>query len=151
MANQAFAPGTFYGATVALTTASTLLTEVEMTDWTGMSREAIETTHLGSTTGIKTFIPGDILDFGEITITGKYSTQLAYDTLFASTGKCDTLTITFAKRATTCGASLPTTAASIAAGVVLMSIKPTWSTTEVMKCEMKYRVNGAFTITPAVV
>ena len=85
MADQAFTAGTFYGATVALTTAATILStsQAEMVKWTGFSREAVETTHLAS--GGKTFIVGDIPDWGEVEVTTKYSTQLQHATLMTGT------------------------------------------------------------------
>jgi hypothetical protein len=150
MADQAFAPGTFFGASAALTTATTLITEFEEFSWSGMERNAVETTHLGSTNGHKTYIPGDIIDNGELTITGKYSTQLNYETLFRSTGKCDTLTVTFPKRAVSCGASLPTTAATAAWSVVLTKFEPMFTNDEVMKARFTFKVTGSATLTAAV-
>lgn len=151
MADQAFAPGTFFGASAALTTASTLITEFEEFSWSGMERNAVETTHLGSTNGYKTFVPGDIIDNGELTITGKYSTQLNYETLFRSTGKCDTLTVTFPKRPTSCGQSLPTTAATCAWSVIFTKFEPTFSNDEVIKARFTFKVTGAATHVAAVV
>lgn len=142
MADQAFAASTFYSSSIALTTGTTVLTEIESVEWSGISREEVETTHLASTSGGKTFIPGDIIDFGTLTLTGKYSTQLNYGTLLTTTAKCDTATVTFRKAPTSCGAALPTTAATYAFAVVWLKFEPTWSNTEVMKGKFTFRVTG---------
>ncbi len=151
MADQAFAPSTFFGSSVALTTGTTVLTEIEAVEWSGIERQEVETTHLGSTSGAKTFIPGDIIDFGTLTLTGKYSTQLNYGTLLTTTAKCDTLTVTFKKAPVSCGAALPTTAATYAFSVVWLKFEPTWSNTEVMKGKFTFRVTGVPTPVAAVV
>ena len=151
MADQAFAPFTFQGSSVALTTGTTVITEVESISWTGVTRTPIETTHLGSTGGAKTFLAGDIIDYGEIEIDQKYSTQLQHGTLLATTAKCDTLTITFKKAITACGAALPTTAASLACSVVFVSSSPTWPKDGLAMIKHKFKVSGPVTITPAVV
>lgn len=150
MADQAYAAGTFYGATMVLTSAATILstTQPEMVKWTGVSREAVETTHLAS--GGKTFIAGDIVDYGEIEVTDKYSTQLQHVTLMTGTA-CDTLTLTFPKRAVTCGGSLATTAATAAFPVVYIGMAPDFSNDKPMTSVKKFRVTGAPTFVAAVV
>lgn len=151
MADQAFAPFTFQGSSVALTTGTTVVTEVESVSWSGITRTPIETTHLGSTGGAKTFLPGDIIDYGEVEVDQKYSTQLQHGTLLATTAKCDTLTVTFKKAVTACGAAVPTTAGSIAFGVVFVSSTPTWPKDGLAMMKHKFKVTGVPTITPAVV
>ena len=150
MADQAFTAGTFYGATMALTTAATILStsQPEMVKWTGISREAIETTHLSS--GGKTFIAGDILDYGEIEVTDKYATQLQHVTLMTGT-PCDTLTLTFPKRSTTCGGALATTAATAAFPVIYLGFAPDLANDKPMTSVKKFRVTGAPTFVAAVV
>lgn len=148
MADQAFTIGTFYGATVALTTAATILstTQTEEVKWTGFNREAIETTYLLS--GGKTFMNGDIVDYGELEVTTKYSTQLQHVTLMTGTN-CDTLTVTFPKRATTCGGSLAGTAGTIAFPVVYTGMTPDWAKDKPMTSVHKFKVSGAPTIVAA--
>lgn len=150
MADQAFTAGTFYGATMALTTAATILStsQPEMVKWTGISREAIETTHLASSG--KTFIAGDIIDYGEIEVTDKYATQLQHVTLMSGTA-CDTLTLTFPKRATTCGGALATTAATAAFPVIYLGFAPDLANDKPMTSVKKFRVTGAPTFVAAVV
>lgn len=148
MADQAFTAGTFYGATMVLTTAATVLstTQPQEVKWTGITREAIETTHLAS--GGKTFIAGDIVDYGEIEVTDKYSTQLQHVTLMTGTA-CDTLTLTFPKRSVTCGGSLAGTAATAAFPVVYLGFAPDLSNDKPMTSVKKFRVTGAPTFVAA--
>lgn len=149
MVAQAFAPGTMYGIAAALTTNSTLIGPIVGIDAPEWTRQAIETTHSGSTNGIKTFIPGNILDPGEMTITCQHSTQLDYQTLFIA--GCDTATITFPKRSVSCGASLPGTAATLAFGVVMTAISPKWTFEETSVVSLKFKLTGALTYTAAAV
>ena len=149
MADQAFTAGTFYGATMALTTAATVLStsQPEMVKWTGISREAVETTHLAS--GGKTFIAGDIIDYGEIEVTDKYSTQLQHVTLMTLT-PCDTLTLTFPKRAVTCSGAVATTAATAAFPVIYLGFAPDLANDKPMTSVKKFRVTGLPTFVAAV-
>jgi hypothetical protein len=149
MALQAFAPFTFQGSSVALTTGTTVFTEVESVSWTGLTRTAVETTHLTSTGGAKTFIAGDIIDYGEVEVDQKYSTQLQHGTLLVTTAKCDTLTLTFKKAAVSCGATLPATAASIVFSVVFVSSTPTWPKDGLAMMKHKFKVSGAPTFVEA--
>ena len=153
MADQAFAPFTFQGSSVAVTTAATVITgsELHSVKWSGITRTAVETTHLTTTNGARTYLAGDIIDYGELEIVVKYSTQLQHGTLLYSTGKCDTVTLTFKKAAVSCGAALPTSAATIAFTVVFVSSTPDWPADNVAMMTHKYKVTGAPTITPAAV
>lgn len=68
------------GATVdistgaAITFSSGFFAEVLNIDWSGISRESIDTTHFGTTQasagefGSRTFIPGDLSDPGELSV-----------------------------------------------------------------------------------
>ena len=150
MAAQAFAPGTNMGSTVAYTTSTTLLGEVHSIEWTGLTRQGLKTIHLLSTDGVATYLPGDVIEPGQLTIRAKWSTQLDYMALFLS-GKCDTITLTYPKRPVSCGASLPTTAATLAWGVVLLELKPVWSNDEVNMIEQKLQCTGKPTFVAAVV
>jgi len=63
-----------------------------------ISREAIETTHLGTTAtagkiGSKTFIPGDLADGGKVTLEGHFDA----DNLPPVEGAVETVTITMPK------------------------------------------------------
>lgn len=150
MVAQAFAPGTGYGLGAVLTTNSTLVGNIVGIDTAPeFSRTAVESTHSASTSGWKTFIPGDIKDGGMLAITCQYDTQLDYKTLFAA--GCDTITITFAKRAVSCGASLPTTAATFACGVVFEKLSPKWEFDSLNVITITFKLSGAPTYVAAVV
>lgn len=139
-----------YGCSATLTTATTVIGNIKSITPPKMSRTAIESTHSGSTGGWKTFLPGDIKDGGELEITWQYNTALDYGSLFNTAG-CDTLTVTFPKRVTACGASLPTTAASWAASVVLTNLSPVWEMDDMNLMTGTFKVSGAPTYTAAVV
>lgn len=150
MTAQAFAPGTMFGIAPVLTTNATLIGVIKGIDTAPeMSRTAIETTHSASTGGWKTFIPGDIKDGGMLAITCQYDTQLDYKTLFAA--GCDTITITFPKRAVSCGAALPATAATFSASVVFEKISPKWDFDDVAVVTLTFKISGAPTFLAAVV
>lgn len=148
MADQAFTVGTFYGATMALTSAATVLstTQPQEVKWTGITREAVETTHLAS--GGKTFIAGDIIDYGEIEVTDKYSTQLQHVTLMTGAA-CDTLTLTFPKRSVACGGAVSSTAATAVFPVVYLGFAPDLSNDKPMTSVKKFRVTGLPTFVAA--
>ena len=150
MADQAFAPGTFFGSTIALTTNTTLVGNVKSVKWSGLSRKEVGTTHLGTTNGIETFLAGDIISPGTLDIEAQYDTNVVFHTLFLA-GKCDTVTLTFPKRSTTCGAALPTTAAKIVFTVVILSAEPDYSNDDLMMMKFKFQVSGAPVFTAAVV
>ena len=153
MTAQAFTQGSFYGGSATLTTATTLIGNIIGIDTAPeMSRTAIETTHSTSTGGWKTFVPGDIKDGGEIAITVQYSTQLDYGTLFGTTvTACDTITVTFPKRGTTCGAALAGTAATWSAQVVITKISPKWEFENQMAVTLTFKISGAPTYVAAAV
>lgn len=150
MADQAFAAGTFYGSTIALTTSTTLLGNVKALKWSGVSRKEVNTTHLLTTSGIETFLAGDIISPGTLDIDAQYDTNLVMHTLFIA-AKCDTLTLTFPKRSVSCGAALPTTAAKIVFQVVILSAEPEYSNEDLMMMKFKFQVNGTPVFTAAVV
>lgn len=150
MADQGLALGTFFGSTVALTTNTTLLGNVHsITTTPEFSRGSVETTHLATTSGWKTFISGDIKDGGSIAVNCYYNTNVNLATLF-ETG-CDTITITFTKRGTSCGAAVATTAATWAASVVLEKISPTWPNDGALMVTYTFKISGKPTIVAAVV
>jgi len=150
MADQAFAPGTMFGIAATLTTNSTMIGNIVGIDTPPeMSREAIDTTHSGSTNGWMTCIAGNKINPGEIAITCQYNTQLNYATLFLA--GCDTITVTMPKRATTCGASLPGTAASWSSACVMTKVSPKWEFESLAVVTLTFKLSGAPTFTPAAV
>ncbi len=148
MTAQATTVGTMYGIAPALTTNTTLIGNIVGIDTAPeFSRTSVETTHSASTGGWKTFIPGDIKDGGMLAVTCQYDTQLDYKTLFAA--GCDTITITFPKRATSCGGSLAATAATFAASVVFEKISPKWEFDSVAVVTLTFKISGAPTYVAA--
>lgn len=157
MTAEAFTQGTFFGGIAALSTATTLIGNIVGIDSSyEITRTAIETTYTSTgATGVKTFIPGDLKDIGEITITCQYNTQLDYNSLFGApsttaTG-CDTITVTFPKRGATCGGALPTSAATWAAAVVMTKLSPKWEFDSQMVISMTFKIAGAPTFVAAAV
>lgn len=59
------------GASITFGTSGTTINATSI-QATGVSREALETTHLGTTGGTKTYIPADLKDPGEISVTFRY-------------------------------------------------------------------------------
>ena len=149
MADQAYAGGTFYGATVTFTTATTLTGNVKSVKWSGLTRKEVDTTHLLSTSGMMTYIPSDMIEGGDVEIEAQYSTQLNYQSLLIA-NRCDTVTITFPKRGTTCGGALATTAATIAFSAAILSAEPDWSNDNLMTIKFKLKVSGSITSVAAV-
>lgn len=136
------------GIAPVLTTNATLIGKVVAIDTAPeLSRAAIKTTYSLSTGGWDTFIQGDIKNGGTIAITCQYDTQLNYNTLF--TAGCDTITITFPTRATTCGAAVASIAASIAMSVVFLKITPKWPFDDLMVVTLTFQVSGSPTYTAA--
>ncbi len=58
---------TGFGATLTFGTTTTYTPKKRSISGPGMSREALETSHLATTGGFKTFIPDDLVDGGEVT------------------------------------------------------------------------------------
>ncbi len=150
MVAQAFTQGSMYGIAPVLTTNATLIGFVVMIDTAPeFSRTAIETTHSASTGGWKTFIPGDIKDGGSLAITCQYDTTLDYKTLFAA--GCDTITVTFPKRATSCGGSVASAAGTFAASVVFEKLSPKWEFDAQAVITITFKISGAPTFVGPVV
>jgi hypothetical protein len=148
MVAQTVTQGTAMGMAPVLTTNATLIGKVVAVDGAPeLSRNAIKTTYSLSTGGWDTYIKGDILNGGQISITCQYDTQLDYKTLFAA--GCDTITITFPLRATSCGGSVASVAASIAMPVVFLKISPKWPFDDLMVVTLLFQVAGAPTYTAA--
>lgn len=78
-----------HGATVTFGTSSWTGDIVDI-GWNGVARAVLETTHLG-TTGAKTFIPGDLYDAGELTLTVNYDPDVPPP----YSGAAETITLAF--------------------------------------------------------
>lgn len=149
MPTQGTTLGTAYGLTAVLTTNATLIGNI-MSVGTApeMSRKSIKTTHSSSTGGWETFIGGDIKDGGMLEVTCQYNTQLDYGALFIA-AICDTITVTFPKRATTCGGTVAATGATWSASVVCEKVSPKWDFEDLMLVTLTFKISGAPTYVPA--
>lgn len=78
------------GAVLVFGTSATVLNKVQIQSQ-GYSREALETTHHATTGGYKTFIPGDFVDPGTVTVTWRYDP----DVQPPITAAVETITITY--------------------------------------------------------
>lgn len=156
MTTQTFTNGTFFGGAAVLTTGTTLIGNIVAIDSAyEITRTAIETTYTSTgSSGVKTFVPGDLKDMGEMTITCQYNTQLDYNALFGVTATtntgCDTITVTFPKRATSCGGAVASVAATWAAPVVITKLSPKWEFDSQMVISMTFKIAGAPTFVAAV-
>ncbi len=77
------------GATITFGTSGFSASIISM-EWGGLTREDVDTTHLGTTTAM-TYIPGDLYDPGDLTITFQYDP----DTQAPITAAAETITITY--------------------------------------------------------
>lgn len=55
-----------FGASISFS--SSYLAEIVSIEIGGVERDALETTHAGSTSGIRTFIPSDLENYGQLTV-----------------------------------------------------------------------------------
>lgn len=76
------------GATIAFSTG--FFAEILAISWSGIERESIETTHMGSTGGYKQFLPGNLSDPGELEV----EMFLAPETIPPINGAAETVTVT---------------------------------------------------------
>lgn len=74
----------------AITFSSSFLGRILNIEWTGISREALETSTM-ATTGGKTFMPGDLYDPGSLNVTIQFDT----DASPPITSTAETVTVTW--------------------------------------------------------
>lgn len=80
-----------YGLTI--TFASGFFAKITEASWSGYSRNAIDSSHMTSTNGYRTFIPGDLKDVGELSVSLLFDKNAATKTNLA--GAAETITVTF--------------------------------------------------------
>jgi hypothetical protein len=83
------APDLGNGTTVTFGTSS-FTANITGVSWGGISRESINTSHLGTTTD-HTFIPGDLVDNGEVSLTIQYDGTVSPPII--TNGAAETVTI----------------------------------------------------------
>lgn len=76
------------GSTITFSTG--FFAEITAINWSGIERESFETTHMGSTGGYKQFLPGNLVDPGELEV----EMFLAPETPPPITGAAETVTVT---------------------------------------------------------
>jgi len=129
-----------YGGTIAFGTSTTFTAELTDWDYTGAQREAIETTHLGSTDvttgkiGNRTYMPNDLVDGGEISATIHFNP----DTVPPIHAVPETITLNFGPTAD---------AATWAFSGFITSYRWTAPLDDKMTGEFTIKVSGPITIT----
>lgn len=137
-----YTPGSGFGIVPSLATSSTLLGNIHDIRPNAIERPAIETTHMATTGGWRTFIAGDLKTAGEIEIDVEYNTQLDYKTLVASQA-AETMTITYPLRGNAATAATKTFSA------VLTKASPAWPKDDLLMTTLTFQVSGAETYTAA--
>lgn len=79
------------GVTVGFGTTTTYAPKISSVSGPGYSREALETSHLGTAGGYKTFTPDDLIDGGELTLDVFWD---ALDTRPPISAAAETITLT---------------------------------------------------------
>lgn len=79
------------GFGLSITFSSGFMALIRSASWSGIAREPLDTTHMGSTNGAMTFIPSDLENAGELTV------ELLFDPDDGPpiTGAAETITVTF--------------------------------------------------------
>lgn len=81
------------GTGLAITFQSGILAEITSASWSGVTREQIESSHMG-TTGGRTYIPGTLYDSGSLEVGLIFDNpDAAWDTAMAAAA--ETVTVTF--------------------------------------------------------
>lgn len=130
MADQGFA--------TTITFSSGFAAQVRSVQWAGLERVELETTHMTSTNGWKTFIPSDLKDPGTLTVELLFNPSTAPPI----TGAAETVTVTFPIPS---GGS---TAATWAASGFLKTFDVTDPYDDVMTATASLKFSGTVTFTP---
>lgn len=80
-----------FGMSIAFS--SSYLAEIVSIEIGGVQRDALETTHAGTTNGIRTFIPSDLETYGEMTVRMRRGVGV----IPPITGAIETVTVTWGK------------------------------------------------------
>ncbi|MFQ5626656.1 MAG: hypothetical protein ACE5FM_08400 [Methyloligellaceae bacterium] len=128
----------FTGAT--LTFASGVLGEIEDVSWSGFSREAIQSSHQGTTNNAHTFIPADFHDPGELSLDVHFDADKDIPTTMAAAA--ETVTLTWPNTAST--------AANWAASGFLTSFDITGTLNDKIMASATIKLSGPITVTAAV-
>lgn len=121
------------GTGTAITFDSGFFAEILSVNWSGISRESIDTSHMGTTGGM-TFTPGDLYDPGELQVEMAFvpGTSPPYD------GAAETCTVTWPDAG----------AATWAASGFMTGFEVTGPLEERMTATGTVKLSGNITITP---
>jgi hypothetical protein len=125
---------TGFGATLGFGTTTTYLPKKRSISGPGQSREAHQTSHLGTTGGYHTYIPDDLVEGGEIQMEVFFDPLDGYPPIG---GPAETITIT----------NNDTGAATEACSAFVTSFEPTRQLGELMMASLGLKVAGAITFT----
>lgn len=127
------------GYGIAITFSSGFFAEILNVDWSGMSREAIDTSHATTTNGWMTFIPAGLQDPGELSVEINFDP----DDTPPIDGAAETVTVTFP---TPVGGM---TGATWAASGFMTSFEPSAPIDDRMTATSSIKFSGAVTFTDA--
>ena len=83
-----------HGSGITMSTSTGFLANIHSINWDGMTREVIETTHMGTTVA-KTFLPDPLYDPGELTVEMDFDSDAGISGLSIVTAAGETVTITW--------------------------------------------------------
>lgn len=124
--------------TTAVFGTSSFAINIDEISWEGATREAINTSHMGTTTA-HTFVPADLVDQGTITLSGHYDP----DEDPPQNGAAETVTISWPLE------SGETNKATLAASVFLISFSASAPKEDKATCTATFKITGDVTITAA--
>ena len=127
------------GASLALTTSGWTPQITEM-NWGGIDREMVETTHLATTTA-KTYLPGDLYDPGELSLSVFYEPGNEPPT----NGALETVTLTFPLNT----AQSVDVAATLAGSAAMTSFSFGVPLEDMITADVSFKFSGPLTWTSA--
>lgn len=137
-----YTPGSGFGIVGALATTTTIIGNIHEIRPNAIERPTIETTHMTTTGGWRTYIPGDLKDAGTIAMDVEYNTQIDYKSLIAAQTN-ETYTVTFPLRGNAAGAATKTFSA------VITKASPSWPKDDLIMTTLEFKVSGSETYTAA--
>lgn len=117
------------GATVTFGT-SAFTAQLLDIDWSGRTRDALDSSHMG-TTGVKTYIPADLVDGGELSLTYYFNCTDATATLLGAVA--ETVTVAW------------NTGVSWAASMFCTEVGASAQIGDTMKQTVKMKITGTIT------
>jgi predicted secreted protein len=128
-----------FGSTI--TFASSFVGSIRTIDWSGLTRNPLDTTHMGTTNGWMTYLPSDLKDAGELTVEVFFDPSKDWKTQIGAAAATCTLTFPVPTGGTTAG--------TIAGSAFLTSFEVNDPYDDVMTATIKLRFTGELTFTAA--